>query len=61
MGVRRYTALAIVLGAVTVNGAGENLRLIDAVKQGNFTAAKALIAQKSNVNAAEPDGMTALH
>jgi ankyrin repeat protein len=59
--VRRYTAVAIVLGAVVVSGAGENLRLIDAVKQGNFTAAKALIAQKTNVNAAEPDGMTALH
>jgi uncharacterized protein len=61
MTLRRYTALAVVLGAVTVSGAGENLRLIDAVKQGNFTAAKALVAQKTNVNATEPDGMTALH
>jgi len=58
---RPYTVLAVLLGAVTVIGAGENLRLVDAVKQGNFTAAKALVAQKTNVNAAEPDGMTALH
>jgi len=61
MNVRRYAALGIVLGAVSLSAAGENLRLVDAVKQGNFTAAKALIAQKTNVNAAEPDGMTALH
>jgi len=61
MRVRRYAALGIVLGAVSLSAAGENLRLVDAVKQGNFTAAKALIAQKTNVNAAEPDGMTALH
>ncbi|HUK32997.1 MAG TPA: ankyrin repeat domain-containing protein [Vicinamibacterales bacterium] len=58
---RRYAALGVVLGAVTLSAAGENLRLIDAVKQGNFTAAKALISQKTNVNAVEPDGMTALH
>lgn len=61
MNVRRYAALGMVLGAVSLSAAGENLRLVDAVKQGNFTAAKALIAQKTNVNAAEPDGMTALH
>src|SRR3954470_4650850 len=61
MNVRRYAALGIVLGAVSLSAAGENLRLVDAVKQGNFTAAKALISQKTNVNAVEPDGMTALH
>jgi ankyrin repeat protein len=56
--VRRYAALGVVLGAVTLSAAGENLRLIDAVKQGNFPAAKALIAQKANVNAASRYGMT---
>jgi len=57
----RWTALSVVLGAAALGAAGENLRLVEAVKQGNFTAAKALIAQKTNVNAVEPDGMTALH
>ncbi len=61
MRARFVAALAILLGTVSLGAAGENLRLIDAVKQGNFTVAKALITQKANVNTTEPDGMTALH
>ena len=40
---------------------GNGVRVVDAVKEGNVAAVKALIAQKADVNAAEPDGMTALH
>ena len=35
--------------------------LVDAIKSGDRTAALALLQQKANVNAAEPDGTTALH
>ena len=38
-----------------------DLRLVDAVKAGNRAARAELIAQHADVNAAEPDGMTALH
>ncbi len=41
-------------------GAGD-LRLIDAVKSGDTAAVKKLLAQHADVNAAEPDGSTALH
>ena len=55
----------MLLAAVSVAGleaaGGNTVRLIDAVKAGNRTAVRALIAQRANVNAAEPDGMTALH
>jgi ankyrin repeat protein len=40
---------------------GASVRLIDAVKQGNRTAVRSLISEHTNVNATEPDGMTALH
>jgi ankyrin repeat protein len=35
--------------------------LIDAVKAGDVQAVRSLIKQRANINAAEPDGMTALH
>lgn len=57
----RYALGLAVLTAATLGAAGENLRVVDAVKQGNFAAAKALIARHADVNTAEPDGMTALH
>ena len=52
------------MAAVSIAGleaAGGSIRLIDAVKQGNRTAVRSLITEHANVNAAEPDGMTALH
>ena len=57
----RVALLLIVVGAAGLEAAGNTVRLIDAVKQGNRTAVRALINQHANVNAAEPDGMTALH
>ena len=36
-------------------------RLLDAVKQGDHAAVRQLIEQRVDVNAAEPDGTTALH
>jgi uncharacterized protein len=51
--------LLLMLSAITV--AAADLRLIDAVKGGNKTAVQTLLQQRVAVNAAEPDGTTALH
>jgi ankyrin repeat protein len=61
---RKSVRSAWLLALVSVAGleaAGNNVRLIDAVKEGNRTAVRTLITQNANVNAAEPDGTTALH
>jgi len=57
----RGAILLAVASAAGLEAAGNTVRLIDAVKQGNRTAVRALIGQRTNLNAAEPDGMTALH
>jgi uncharacterized protein len=60
----RHARCAWLIAAVAVTSlgaAGNNLRVVEAVKQGNPAAVKALIAQHADVNAAEADGMTALH
>ena len=53
--------LGSILAGAPIHGAGGGTRVVDAAKEGNFAAVKALIAQKADVNIAEPDGMTALH
>jgi ankyrin repeat protein len=58
----RYSSLLIVAAAVCLGAAGgTSLPVVEAVKQGNAAAVKALVARHADVNAAEPDGMTALH
>ena len=61
MKLLRATFLIAIVSAAGLEAAGGSIRLIDAVKQGNRTAVRALITERANVNAAEPDGMTALH
>src|SRR5687767_10159039 len=51
-------ALVLVLGLTAVQG---QMSLVEAVKAGNMTAARALLAKKADVNAAAADGSTALH
>ena len=51
----------IAAGVPLVGATGAGTRLVDAAKDGDFAAVKALIAQKADVNVAEADGMTALH
>ncbi len=58
--VRAACLLALVLVA-GLEAAGNSIRLVDAVKQGNRAAVRTLIGQHANVNAPEPDGMTPLH
>ncbi|MEO8256305.1 MAG: ankyrin repeat domain-containing protein [Acidobacteriota bacterium] len=59
--VRSALLLAVVSVAGLEAAGGNTVRLIDAVKAGNRTAIRTLIAQRANVNSTEPDGMTALH
>jgi ankyrin repeat protein len=58
---RRVTLLAAALLAATVAVGGDVLRLSDAVRAGNRDAVRALLKNKADVNAAEPDGTTPLH
>src|SRR6516225_7787914 len=51
----------LLVSAIDARAAIHEVPIIDAVKQGDAKAARALIAQKADVNAAEPDGTTALH
>ena len=52
-------AAVVALSSGTARGAG--VRIIDAVKSGSTQAVSALLKQKTDVNAAEADGTTALH
>jgi uncharacterized protein len=61
--VRCLTAwlVAAVLSVVSLGASdGRNVRLIDAVKDGDKAAVRALLRQPLDVNAAEPDGTTPL-
>jgi len=63
MHTRRRVAIVFGIVATTamLRAAGPDLRLLDAAKANNHASAVALLAQKVDVNAAEPDGTTALH
>ena len=58
--VRGVWLIAMAL-VVTLDAAGPHLPIIDAAKQGDRPGVQRLIAQRVDVNAAEPDGTTALH
>src|SRR5690349_1477719 len=53
-----YRALAILLFVSTL--AGGDLRLLDAVRSRDRKTVTALVNQKADLNAAQPDGATAL-
>ena len=59
----RKAILCLALVVLSVGAVAGAVRspLIDAVKNGDRTALRALIQKKVDVNAAEPDGTTALH
>jgi ankyrin repeat protein len=58
---RSVGAIAWILAAATIEAAAGDVRLIEAVKQGDVAAVRVLISQRTDVNAAEADGSTALH
>ena len=53
------TALSLLVAAAALVAAGQPL--VDAVKRGDRAAVRTLLGQRADVNAAEPDGTTALH
>jgi ankyrin repeat protein len=57
----RYAWLLAVTSAIGLSAAGTNLRMIDAVRAGDRETVRVLLRQRVDVNAAERDGMTALH
>jgi uncharacterized protein len=59
---RKLTAIcgvALLLGATTLATAGD-LRVVEAAQQGDSQAVRALLKKRADVNAAQPDGATAL-
>src|SRR5258708_362810 len=52
--------LLLIFPLLATIASAENLRLADAAKQGNTAAVRTLLKQHADVNAPEPDGMTAL-
>src|SRR5947208_1526158 len=54
-------AAAVAVLALALNAAGRDASLVQAVKAGDVKAARALVAQKVDVNAPDADGATALH
>jgi ankyrin repeat protein len=54
------SALALLLLS-SIEAVAADLRLIDAVRTSNTSAVQALLRQRVDVNASEPDGTTALH
>jgi uncharacterized protein len=59
--VNRLVGIAALLLCFALTASSADIRLIDAVKSRNKTAVQALLQQRVDVNAAEPDGTTALH
>ena len=60
MKILGLSAAAVILAGL-LPAAAADTRLIDAVKSGDAKAVRALLAQHAPLNAAEPDGSTALH
>ncbi len=54
-------AWLLAAGPIGLGAAPSDLRLVDAVKRADVKAVRALIAERVDLNAAEPDGSTALH
>jgi ankyrin repeat protein len=59
----RWLSLAVIslIGAACLSAAMASTPLIDAVKRGDATAVKAMLAKKADVNGTDADGSTALH
>ena len=60
-GMMRLLPAVGVLSMASLAAAGNDLRLVEAVKTQDAVAAHALLTQGVDVNAAQPDGATALH
>jgi uncharacterized protein len=64
MGRIRWFGIGVVVAgvaAVSLTAADADVRLVNALKQRDTVAARALLKQRADVNAADVEGMTALH
>ncbi len=59
--MRRLSAFASCFSALLLMGAAENSPLLNAARNADRDAVQRLVQEKVDVNAAEPDGTTALH
>jgi len=57
----RFAAAVILLGAVARTSSGQDSPLLDAVKRRDAAAVNTLLRQKTNPDARQADGSTALH
>src|SRR5262245_40612723 len=55
------SSIAVLFLAATVQTAGQDTKLTEAVKKGDANSLRALIKAKADVNAPEADGMPPLH
>ena len=53
--------LSVLVAVALAAGTGDSAALVDAAKNADKAAVRALVQKKVDVNAAEPDGTTALH
>jgi ankyrin repeat protein len=56
-----WTCLTAMVAVGSLSAAGPDVRLVDAVKEGNVAVVRSLLAQRVDVNVQELDGSTALH
>jgi ankyrin repeat protein len=59
--IARAGWLAVVLSVISLEAGAAPVRLIEAIKAADKDAIRTLLKQRVDVNAAEPDGTTALH
>ena len=52
---------AVLVAAASLTAAERGVPLIDAVKRADAVTVRALLQERADLNAAEPDGTTALH
>src|SRR5262245_61233119 len=60
MGRSRYAAVWTAVAALVGLGAARDVRLVDAVRQGDVRAVRTLLTDHVDVNSRYPDGSTAL-
>jgi ankyrin repeat protein len=58
---RGWSLMVVVLWAANLAAAGGDVRLVDAVKNGDRKAVRSLLQQRTDVNVPAADGMTSLH
>src|SRR4051812_13540586 len=61
IGAIGYTVLLLLCAAASVNAAPARAPMADAAERLDRSSVRALISQRVDVNAPQPDGMTALH